>query len=46
MFVGASIKATDGDAEALGMVFAEAQATGLLVVSCITGAWGIAEGRP
>lgn len=33
LFVGASITAADGDAEALGMVFAEAQATGLPVVS-------------
>ena len=48
MFVGASITATDGDAEALGMVFAESQATGLLVVSCITGAFRRSSlmGRP
>lgn len=37
IFAGPSITASDGDAEALGMVFAEAQATGLPVVSCYHG---------
>lgn len=37
IFAAPSITAADGDAEALGMVFAEAQATGLPVVSCFHG---------
>jgi colanic acid/amylovoran biosynthesis glycosyltransferase len=41
VFAGPSITAADGDAEALGMVFAEAQATGLPVVSFAHG--GIPE---
>jgi|HubBroStandDraft_1064217.scaffolds.fasta_scaffold28174_2 colanic acid/amylovoran biosynthesis glycosyltransferase len=41
VFVGPSVTASDGEAEALGMVFAEAQATGLPVVSFLHG--GIPE---
>jgi colanic acid/amylovoran biosynthesis glycosyltransferase len=37
IFTAPSITAPDGDAEALGMVFAEAQSTGLPVVSCYHG---------
>jgi colanic acid/amylovoran biosynthesis glycosyltransferase len=37
IFAAPSITAPDGDAEALGMVFAEAQSTGLPVVSCYHG---------
>ena len=41
VFAGPSMMASDGEPEALGTVFAEAQATGLPVVSCLHG--GIPE---
>ena len=41
VFAGPSMMASDGEPEALGTVFAEAQATGLPVVSCVHG--GIPE---